>query len=113
MRRFTLAIIVFIAGVLGQSSSQTAPGKRPFTFDDMMALKRISSPAISPDGRWVLFAAVDVDLKANKRTSHLWIVALAGGESRQLTNDLAGETGGRWSPDGKRFLFISPRGGSS
>ena len=113
MRRFTLALIVFIAGVLGQSSSQTAPNKRPFTFEDMMALKRISSPAISPDGKWVLFAAVDVDLKANKRTSHLWIVPLAGGESRQLTNDPAGETDGRWSPDGRRFLFVSPRGGSS
>jgi dipeptidyl aminopeptidase/acylaminoacyl peptidase len=113
MHRFTLAIIVFIAAVLGQGSSQTAPGQRPFTFEDMMALKRISGPAISPDGRWVLFAAVDVDLKANKRTSHLWVVPLAGGESRQLTSDPAGEAGGRWSPDGKRFLFVSPRGGSS
>src|SRR5215472_6454970 len=113
MRRFMLAIIVLIAGVLGQSLSQTAPNKRRFTFEDMMALKRISSPAISPDGKWVLFAAVDVDLKANKRTSHLWIVPLGGGESRQLTNDPAGETAGHWSPDGKRFLFVSPRGGSS
>src|SRR5215472_13396431 len=113
MRRFMLAIIVLIAGVLGQSLSQTAPNKRPFTFEDMMALKRVSSPAISPDGKWVLFAAVDVDLKANKRTSHLWIVPLGGGESGQLTKDPAGETGGRWSPDGKRFLFVSPRGGSS
>src|SRR5215472_8020475 len=113
MHRFTLVIIVFIAAALGQGSSQTAPSRRPFTFEDMMALKRISSPAISPDGRWVLFAAVDVDLKANKRTSHLWVVPLAGGESRQLTSDPVGETGGRWSPDGKKFLFVSPRGGSS
>src|SRR5262249_24587923 len=36
-----------------------------------------------------------------------------GGESRQLTSDPAGETGGRWSPEGKRLLFISPQGGSS
>ena len=113
MHRSTLAIIVLIAAVLGQGSAQTTPGKRPFTFEDMMALKRISGPAISPDGRWVLFAAVDVDLKTNKRTSHLWVVPLAGGESRQLTSDPAGETGGRWSPDGKKFLFVSPRSGSS
>jgi dipeptidyl aminopeptidase/acylaminoacyl peptidase len=56
---------------------------------------------------------VDVDLQANKRTSHLWAVPLSGGESRQLTLDPAGETGGRWSPDGRKFLFISPRGGNS
>ncbi len=113
MRRFTLAIIVFMLTAVGQGSSQTPLSKRPLTFEDMMALKRISGPAISPDGRWVLFAAVDVDLKANKRTSHLWVVPLAGGESRQVTSDPAGETGGRWSPDGKKFLFVSPRGGNS
>jgi dipeptidyl aminopeptidase/acylaminoacyl peptidase len=113
MRRFTLAIIVFMLTAVGQGSSQAPLSKRPLTFEDMMALKRISGPAISPDGRWVLFAAVDVDLKANKRTSHLWVVPLAGGESRQVTSDPAGETGGRWSPDGKKFLFVSPRGGNS
>jgi dipeptidyl aminopeptidase/acylaminoacyl peptidase len=121
MRRFTLAgivvIVCIIAGFGQSSSSPPAPqpmeAKRPFTFEDMMALKRIGGPAISPDGKWVLFAAVDVDLAANKRTSHLWLVPLAGGDSRQLTSDSAGETGGRWSPDGKKFLFVSPRGRSS
>jgi dipeptidyl aminopeptidase/acylaminoacyl peptidase len=114
MPRFFLALILLAVPAFGQNAMQTpAAGKRPFTFEDMMALKRMGGPVISPHGRWVLFAAVDVDLKANKRTSHLWIVPLAGGESRQLTSDPAGETGGRWSPDGKRFLFISPRGGSS
>ena len=46
-----------------------AAAKKPFTFEDMMSLKRIGGPVISPDGKWVLFAAVDVDLKENKRTS--------------------------------------------
>src|SRR5215472_17231294 len=116
MRRFPLAIIVIITALLGQSLSQSgvaAANKRPFTFGDMMALKRVSGPTVSPDGKWVLFAAVDVDLKANKRTSHLWVVPLAGGESRQITSDPGGETGGHWSPDGKKLLFVSPRGGSS
>ncbi len=114
MRRFMFFFIVFIAAALGQTPAQPAtPGQRPFTFEDMMALKRIGGPTVSPDGKWVLFAAVDVDLKANKRTSHVWVAPLAGGESRQLTADPAGETGGHWSPDGKKFLFVSSRGGSS
>jgi len=116
MRRFTLVFILFIAAGFGQSTAQAPPAnqdRRPFTFEDMMALKRIGGPVISPDGKWVLFAAVDVDLKANKRTSHLSVVPLAGGESRQITSDPAGETGGHWSPDGKKILFVSPRGGSS
>jgi dipeptidyl aminopeptidase/acylaminoacyl peptidase len=118
MRRFVLIFafifIVFTTAFLGQTPIQTTPiGKRPFTFDDMMALKRIGGPTVSPDGKWVLFSAVDVDLKANKRTSHLWVAPLAGGESRQLTSDPAGETGGHWSPNGRKFLFVAPRGGSS
>src|SRR5215471_14248394 len=105
MRRFILLLIVFIAHGLGQSSAQpTAQPKRPFTFADMMALKRIGGPLISPDGKWVLYSAVDVDLNANKRTSHLWLVPLSGGDSRQLTFDPAGESGGRWSPVGGKIL---------
>ena len=43
MRRFTLIFIVFIATLVGQTSAQTfSPSQRPFTFEDMMALKRIS-----------------------------------------------------------------------
>lgn len=116
MRCFALAFIVFITAGVGQSPAQTQPAgadKRPFTFEDMMALKRISSPAVSPDSKWVMFAAVEVDLKANKRTSHLWVVPVEGGQAHQLTSDPAGETGGRWSPSGTQILFVSPRGGSS
>jgi dipeptidyl aminopeptidase/acylaminoacyl peptidase len=116
MRRFRLATIVFITAVLGQIIAQPAPqasARRPFTFEDMMALKRVGGPVVSPDSKWVLFAAVEVNLKANKRTSHLWVVPLAGGESRQLTSDPEGETGGRWAPDGSKFLYVSSRGGGS
>jgi len=96
----------------------SAPKKHPFTFEDMMALKRVGGPVVSPDGKWVLFSAVDVSLNENKKTSHLWVVPLgavplAGGEARQLTADPAGEGGPKWSPDGKRFLFTSAHGGSS
>jgi dipeptidyl aminopeptidase/acylaminoacyl peptidase len=119
MRRFAIDIVLTFA-IAAQIFAQT-PGnvdagnsvdRRAFTFEDMMALKRIGSPVISPDGKWVLFSAVDVDLAANKKTTHLWVVPLAGGESRQLTSDAAGEDRGRWSPDGKHFLFVSARGGN-
>src|ERR1700675_4013810 len=71
-------------------SAQPAPNpgtpgaKRPFTFEDMMKLKRIGAPVPSPDGKWVVFDAVDVDLEANTKISHLWIVPAGGGEARRL-----------------------------
>ena len=58
-----------------------AQTKHPFTFEDMMALKRVEEPVVSPDGKWVLFAAVDVDLKANTKTPHVWVVFARGEET--------------------------------
>jgi dipeptidyl aminopeptidase/acylaminoacyl peptidase len=71
---------VAYASLFGQSP----PQKHPFTFEDMMKLKRVGAPVPSPDGKWVLFDAEDVDLEANTRISHLWIVPATGGESRRL-----------------------------
>jgi dipeptidyl aminopeptidase/acylaminoacyl peptidase len=104
--------ILLMGGVFVQISAQPA-AKKPFTFEDMMSLKRIGGPVVSPDGKWVLFAAVDVDLKENKRISHLWVVPTAGGTARQIPGTAAGESGGRWSPDGKSYLYLSAAEGGS
>jgi dipeptidyl aminopeptidase/acylaminoacyl peptidase len=69
MRSWLLVILL-----AGPALSQA---KHPFTFEDMMALKRVEEPVPSPDGEWVVFAAVDVDLKANTKTPHVWVVPLS------------------------------------
>src|SRR5579862_7094826 len=91
-----------------------AQNKRPFTFEDMMQLKRIGEPVVSPDGKWVAFSAVDVDLEKNTKTPHLWILPITGGEARRLTPETGkGEDRIRFSPDGKRVSFESSRDGGS
>ena len=80
MKSFLVALLLFATSVLAQTPSQ----KHPFTFEDMMKLKRVGAPVPSPDGKWVVFDCVDVDLEANTRISHLWIVPANGGESRRL-----------------------------
>src|ERR1700746_3934127 len=102
MRRVHL-IVTIVAAFSQLLAYGQGTGHRPFTFDDMMSLKRISGPQISPDGKWVLFSAVDVNLKENRKTPHLWLVPLAGGEARQLTSWAEGEDRGRWSLDGRQF----------
>ena len=61
----------------------------------MMALKRISGPQVSPDSKWVLLSAVDVNLQENKKTPHLWLAPVAGSEAKQLTSHDAGEQDGK------------------
>ncbi len=96
------------------SLSGFTQSKRPFTFEDMMQLKRVGEPIVSPDNRWVAFSAVDVRLNENTRKPHLWIVPLTGGDSRRLTAETdPGEDRVRFAPDGKKVLFVSDKGGGS
>src|SRR5256884_2422854 len=82
-------------------------GKHAFTFEDMMKLKRVGAPVPSADGKWVVFDAEDVDLEANTKISHLWIVPASGGESRRLNQTPNHEERPRFSPDGKKLIWTS------
>jgi dipeptidyl aminopeptidase/acylaminoacyl peptidase len=103
MKSFLAALLLLATSVLAQTPSQ----KHPFTFEDMMKLKRVGAPMPSPDGKWVVFDCVDVDLEANTRISHLWIVPASGGESRRLNPTPNHEERPRFSPDGKRLIWTS------
>src|SRR4029077_16439551 len=72
MRRVLILLLAVFSVVPAFSQA-----KHPFTFEDMMSLKRVAEPVPSPDGKWVLFSAVNVDLAANKKTPHVWTVPLA------------------------------------
>jgi dipeptidyl aminopeptidase/acylaminoacyl peptidase len=103
MKTFIGIFLLFAGSMFAQTASQ----KRPFTFEDMMALKRVGAPVPSPDGKWVVFDCEDVDLAADTKTSHLWIVPASGGESRRLNPTPNHEERPRFSPDGKRLIWTS------
>jgi dipeptidyl aminopeptidase/acylaminoacyl peptidase len=105
--------LIAVACVLSALAPAQNTPKRPITFADLQALKRVSDPQISPSGKWVLFSVTDVSLEKNSKTNHLWAVPLDGSaKERQLTT-LSGESNGRFSPDGKRVMYSSAEGGSS
>jgi dipeptidyl aminopeptidase/acylaminoacyl peptidase len=105
--------LIAVACVLSTLAPAQNTPKRPMTFADLQALKRVSDPQISPSGKWVLFSVMDVSLEKNTKTNHLWAVPLDGSaKERQLTT-LSGESNGHFSPDGKWVMYSSAEGGSS
>jgi len=62
-----------------------------------------TEPRFSPDGRWVAFLSKRGDDKQNQ----VYVIALAGGEARRLTNVPTGATALKWFSDSKRIAFVS------
>src|SRR5437899_10126965 len=108
MKVLVAVSLVVTSSLLAQTPARSvSTGKHPFTFEDMMKLKRVGAPVPSPDGKWVVFDCIDVDLEANTKISHLWIVPATGGESRRLNPTPNHEERLRFSPDGKQLIWTS------
>jgi dipeptidyl aminopeptidase/acylaminoacyl peptidase len=108
MRVLIVISFALTTSLLAQTPAPAiSSGKLPFTFEDMMKLKRVGAPVPSPDGKWVVFDCEDVDLEANTKISHLWIAPASGGESRRLNQTPNHEERPRFSPDGKRLTWTS------
>jgi dipeptidyl aminopeptidase/acylaminoacyl peptidase len=113
-----LRSVLFAAAALlvASTSPAAAPAAaKPFAVDDLVRLKRLSDPRVSPDGKSVVFALTETDMDENKRRSDLWLLDLTGKDAapRRLTQNAANDLNPRWSPDGKSLYFISTRSGSA
>jgi dipeptidyl aminopeptidase/acylaminoacyl peptidase len=85
----------------------------PFSVQDMLAMKRISDPQSSPDGKTIVFTLRTTDLEDNRGRTDLWLVGVDGSGLRQLTAHPANDWNPRWATDGRSVLFLSTRGGSA
>src|SRR5256714_8186899 len=104
----TIRPIQLLAYVILLASPLAAQQHHTITHEDVFLMKRISSPAISPDGRWVVFSVTEPSYTDGEQVSDLWLVPADGSaEPRRLTNTQAGESGAEGSPDTRRIPFSS------
>jgi len=111
--KHTVQLSILLAVLAIASSITLAQSKRAMTFDDVMGLRVVSDPRISPDGKQVAFVVTQADMKTNFRNSDVWLVSTDGGEAHPMTVSPRRDDSPQWSSDSRRLAFISDRDGKA
>lgn len=111
MKKIKFALLAVVCLFFG-SSSFAQSKSRPFQLTDLQQIHRISSPAISPDGKTIAVVVSKPDWKTDKNKQVLKLIRVSDAVSRNLTFKREGLSNVRWSPDGMRLAFIAKDGKS-
>ncbi len=105
-KSFTTIFFVILLTVAANGLADDVPGP---AFEDVLSLRSVGSPVISPDGRSILFTVREPDWEKNRYDTEIWLYK-QGKEPFQLTRTADGSsTSPAWSPDGKWISFTSSR----
>ncbi len=107
----TLLTILAIVGLFGAAAAPAQQGE-PLTVETLVDLDRVSQAVLDPSGTKVAYT-VSVprsdDDPPGGAFSELWVVDLAGGESRRFTSRPNSVSSPAWSPDGEHITFLAAR----
>ena len=103
MKRLFVVVSIGLFACAAVVVSQT----RNYSVEEMMKVRRIADPQISPNGERIAFMVGDVNLYANRVVNQIYVIASHGGEAKRLTSGDQSSTAPRWSPDGKKIAYIT------
>jgi dipeptidyl aminopeptidase/acylaminoacyl peptidase len=89
---------------------------RQLTIEDVVALSRVSAPAVSPDGHWLVWQQRETDLATDGGRFDLWRLDLSrtGAAPEKLVAEAGvNETAPQFSADGKTVYFQSDKDGDA
>ncbi len=102
---------LFLTGSLLSAPSALA---RPMTAEDLATLKRLGSPAVSPDEKWTAWQVTETDPESYERNTGLYLLDLNGASAspqRIADSADASEHSPAFSPDGRSLYYLSDASG--
>ena len=106
-----LRLLFVLATTLLSALSLQAQEATPLSISDLLQIKNVRNPEISPDGQWVAFTVSTMDLEKDKSETRLWMIPAAGGEAIPMTGKGSSASQPRWSPDNQYLSFLAARDG--
>ncbi len=107
MKKYPILLLFIFSFIL-----TFAQEKKAITHEAMWMLKRVGSPAVSPDGNWVVFSVTEPAYDEKEQVNDIWIVPSSGTTApRRLTSFKASESSYTWSPNNKYIAFVAKRDG--
>lgn len=103
MKRFAISFSVVVLLFASLATAQ----ERRFSIEDVLKVRRVGDPRVSPDGKRVAFTIGDVSRDANKVITQIYVIGIDGSGLKQLTNNPSSSSAPRWSPDGKMIAFTT------
>jgi dipeptidyl aminopeptidase/acylaminoacyl peptidase len=103
MKRLPCLVIacLLLTALAAPHSLSQGPEKRIVHLDDLSAIRTVMDPQVSPEGNWVAYTVRTLDMKEDKRKSHVWMTSWDGTRTLQLTSSKdsrarPGEPGGQY-----------------
>lgn len=93
-------------------SAEPTPAKSLITATDLLKIRQLESPALSPDGRWVVYVVRSIEAKPDAKEdwvyqTQLWLADTDGKTPpRPLTFGTARNSSPVWAPSGERIAFV-------
>ncbi len=103
MKRIFFSILMLMLVFANVNAQQGST----FDFNEMMKIRRVGDPQLSPDGKTVAYTIGDVNMAANKTLTQIYTVSIDGANLKQLTKGDKSSSSPRWSPDGKKIAYTT------